>query len=601
MHHFVFQVLCNALWYITNQHVVIESASRHKKQVRAVPTVFDRFQGFNEMKRKRLKEAPLQSCQLKSHAEALYALCLKPVMKSTAQWCDAYEQIHGLADCLSSYGIHLNEQAENWSKVQKLDHPVRQVENNCTVEFRPKAVLGVAEEFSLLDAAIRAAGTMTPVFFDESKHLLNPFENRMQRLRFLDRLKLSVPVDMFRYCPGGSHVTVLCIVAVQEERSDSDMLTQSARVMAGIKPLFPEFHTRSMRQEFKAKCSNLAQIQLAVLDLIYKELTMDSTTAQHPETQKRLHLIFLGDTGLLTDLRKINAGRPTGTFDTFFESLGQVIESVSAADERRHNIAHMSEWLSMKDLVKRAADLCPEGTAIPSVALVRLQFTPRNPYIHSALNFTCHYDVQYKVQSRQLRVFHEDDHYCAALLKYLKHLAVLLQNLCKFFCCDDKAEIPIGEPGSVISTGVRGKKSLAPSSTVLGALDHDVHHKGSLTPSVYLQCDIPQEATKSFCREIVTTVINESVFQTSNAFRHAATLVALIRKEGEVPPVVLKFSDGGTDQRNTLESVKCSLIAVFKELDLDMLIAARCAPGQSWTNPAERMMSILNIGLQNCA
>lgn len=32
-----------------------------------------------------------------------------------------------------------------------------------------------------------------------------------------------------------------------------------------------------------------------------------------------------------------------------------------------------------------------------------------------------------------------------------------------------------------------------------------------------------------------------------------------------------------------------------------MLILARCAPGHSWTNPAERVMSILNIGLQNCA
>ena len=32
-----------------------------------------------------------------------------------------------------------------------------------------------------------------------------------------------------------------------------------------------------------------------------------------------------------------------------------------------------------------------------------------------------------------------------------------------------------------------------------------------------------------------------------------------------------------------------------------MFILGRCAPGQSWTNPAERIMSILNFGLQNCA
>ena len=277
----------------------------------------------------------------------------------------------------------------------------------------------------------------------------------MQRLRFVENLKLSVPVELCCYCLGGSNTTVVCVVQVAETRSDNEQLTQCARIMAHIKPLFPEYHTRSMKRAFKAKLSNVAHISPNVIDLIYKELSMDSATAEHPETQKRLQLIFLGETGLLTDLRKLNMGRPTGTFDVFFEFLGQVIEAVSAADERRHNIAHMSEWLSLKDLIKRASELCPENTPIPSSALVRFQFTPRNPYINTALNFTSRFDVQYKIQRRQLRVFHLDDHYCAALLKYITQLAVLQRQSCSFFCCDDKAKIHVGEPGSVISTGVK--------------------------------------------------------------------------------------------------------------------------------------------------
>lgn len=74
-----------------------------------------------------------------------------------------------------------------------------------------------------------------------------------------------------------------------------------------------------------------------------------------------------------------------------------------------------------------------------------------------------------------------------------------------------------------------------------------------------------------------------------------------IPKLQDKPKVVLKFSDGGTDHRTNLEHVKVSAICLFKELDLDLYVAARCAPGQSWINPAERVMSILNIGLQNCA
>ena len=47
------------------------------------------------------------------------------------------------------------------------------------------------------------------------------------------------------------------------------------------------------------------------------------------------------------------------------------------------------------------------------------------------------------------------------------------------------------------------------------------------------------------------------------------------------------------------ELVKCASIIIFKELNLGMYILARCAPGHSWINPAERIMSILNLGLQN--
>ena len=72
-----------------------------------------------------------------------------------------------------------------------------------------------------------------------------------------------------------------------------------------------------------------------------------------------------------------------------------------------------------------------------------------------------------------------------------------------------------------------------------------------------------------------------------------------INESEKFPKVIMKFSDGGTHHRNNLEAVKCSSICICKELDLDLFIGARCAPGQSWVNHAERVMSILNIGLQN--
>lgn len=92
-----------------------------------------------------------------------------------------------------------------------------------------------------------------------------------------------------------------------------------------------------------------------------------------------------------------------------------------------------------------------------------------------------------------------------------------------------------------------------------------------------------------------------TVFQTASPFRHNATLAKLISQQESVPSVLIKFTDGGTDQRNTLEKVRCATICLFREMDFDMVILGKCAPGHSYINSAERIMSILNIGLQNVA
>lgn len=145
---------------------------------------------------------------------------------------------------------------------------------------------------------------------------------------------------------------------------------------------------------------------------------------------------------------------------------------------------------------------------------------------------------------------------------------------------------------------MRGKKSLTPTGTELLALDHDMN-VSSLTPSVVLRCDIPTEVDHSFVQGHVTVTVNDSVFLSSSPWRHTATFAKLLK---DMPQkTLLLFTDGGTDHRNTLESVRLSLICLFVDLNLDMLVAGRCAPGQSFTNPAERIMSILNLGLQNCS
>ena len=42
------------------------------------------------------------------------------------------------------------------------------------------------------------------------------FRINMQRLRFLEKLHLSVPTDLIAYCPGGSHTSTFAVVQVKD-------------------------------------------------------------------------------------------------------------------------------------------------------------------------------------------------------------------------------------------------------------------------------------------------------------------------------------------------------------------------------------------------
>lgn len=77
-------------------------------------------------------------------------------------------------------------------------------------------------------------------------------------------------------------------------------------------------------------------------------------------------------------------------------------------------------------------------------------------------------------------------------------------------------------------------------------------------------------------------------------------LCGLIKNKSRLADKSLLFcySDGGPDHRLTYLSVQLSFISIFLALDLVFLCATRTAPYHSWRNPAERMMSIINIGLQ---
>ena len=94
--------------------------------------------------------------------------------------------------------------------------------------------------------------------------------------------------------------------------------------------------------------------------------------------------------------------------------------------------------------------------------------------------------------------------------------------------------------------------------------------------------------------------LKDAVNEPSSALRHSAELSEILNSQTDVAdkPILLVYSDGGHDHRITYLTTKIALICLFLHRNLDYLAAVRTAPYQSWRNPVERIMAILNLALQ---
>ena len=127
--------------------------------------------------------------------------------------------------------------------------------------------------------------------------------------------------------------------------------------------------------------------------------------------------------------------------------------------------------------------------------------------------------------------------------------------------------------------------------------DHDFT-RCSLTPSVTLIIDLPESIEGSFYHGKVCVGIKNTMFEPSSPHRHCTELNSLLSAQGDEKPILMVYTDGGPDHRVNFLSVQLWYIAIFLARDLDCLIAVRTPPYNSWKNPAERVMSELNLVLQ---
>ena len=338
-------------------------------------------------------------------------------------------------------------------------------------------------------------------------------------------------------------------------------------------------------------------------NIIHTILGDDSAASNltEAEVDKRMHLLIdMEDPDVIPDLRHTNnSSASTTKYELFWNACDTFLNEETAADERRHDvITHMARAISLRDLRSQVTQLLPPNTPVPSLEWIRLQFWPKSKSLRSLQN-TGRFQVKYMVQQRQLRHSHVDSHYAACIFRYIREYAIICHEFCNFICLDDKHRIKVGEPGVPVASVERGRQVLVSRHERMIVADHDFT-KFSIIPSVIFRLKIPEDISDSWYNGQVYVGFKDAIFEPSNPVRHAAEVYSVLAGTETPPsPVLFLYTDGGPDHRLTYVSVQISLVCLFKKLDLDFLCAARTAPYQSWKNPVERLMSIINLGLQS--
>lgn len=320
---------------------------------------------------------------------------------------------------------------------------------------------------------------------------------------------------------------------------ETTLISRNIQTRDELSKTLPKYHSRAMKRDFVQSFGAVTSCKPAFLRKAYQMLTGDVSSARtmsEEEIDKRVtEMLELQDPELVVDLRFNNNGRPE-QYTTFLQECKKYItESVeTAVDDRRHDavhdgdvIVHMATALGVRDLHAQVTMRCPDGTPVPSVQWLRLQFWPRRVNAASSKRYYGTLKIRYMIQARQFRHQHVDMHYASALFRYLKEFVVKFRGQATMVCMDDKHTMKIGEPGYPIAAVERGREVLVSMGAKLEVGNHDFARL-SLIPSVTLRIEIPETIEGSWYQGKVYVGLKEHCFEPSSARRHAAELHSIL-------------------------------------------------------------------------
>ena len=583
--------LSNTLWYIDGHHRVLSSRSCD------IPNFFSNFTGYNRPEKSKHRKRSISNLKRDKLLE-LASNLQEHVVSSWIQrheWCTFRVALSNLIEAISLYASYLNVRNDAMKVCHSSSEPVNFAEAS-NVRFMKKTS-SVSSLLASLDDTVKSSTAYETIRVNE----FTPSDRRKRYLYIRELEKgLSCNVFFLTY----THVSSYHVIwKAPEDASEESCTSENLKVVERIREEIPLYHSRAMKHEFFTLCGRITpKSKPHVLRAIYNALTGECsasrTTAESEVDARVSEVISMEDPDIIIDLRECN-NNGQDRFAIFWDKCNQFLTSCTSVQERRHGtISFMAKAFSVRDLIEQVTKLCSADIPIPSESWVRFNFCPRNPLSKVASRYTCRLNAKHMVQKRQFRKSHPDAHYCASIFRYLRDYAIKYRDIATFVCIDDKHRVKVGEPNFPVAAVERGKEVIVSLNETFVVGDHDFC-KFSLIPSVILVNEIPPSFEGSWYAGQVYVGLKDAVFEPSSPVRHATELYNIMKSRNDPHHILFIYSDGGPDHRLTYLSVQISLISLFLKLDLDLLIAGRTAPSHSWANPVERVMSVINLGLQS--
>ena len=159
----------------------------------------------------------------------------------------------------------------------------------------------------------------------------------------------------------------------------------------------------------------------------------------------------------------------------------------------------------------------------------------------------------------------------------MREYALKFRSQSLLICLDDRHHLKVGEPNFPVAAAERVRRVIFSLHEEFQVGDHDFT-RFSIIPSVIFRIDIPKSIEESWYDGQVCVTFKEVVFQSSSPMRHGTELNSWLTTEIGDKSIMFLYTDGGPDHRLTYVSTQLSLIALFLNLNLDLLCAARTAP-----------------------